>query len=307
MCAGPALRRRAGAGSRCFTACAPGSAVGGVEGPAPANTVHFNNAPAKMLGIALSRPAPPRPAPVEGRGPPEAARAASWQARIRFAAPVQGERRRAGGAGPSARRGCVRGDSAGPARARRRAGARGRAASAWLRGTGSRRRSPRRWAALGGAEQRRRGTQLLYTRSRRCSCATCRVRSATAKCLCRHARPHAARSQRSACAGTRAPTLRVRRRHDTGAAGAHAAAGRAGAGADSVGESDGLQAAVGLAAAAVTPPTHSSSRFDALPRKRVDLLLSQEAGSDASPHRAPARRLTRRLGAVTRWRWSLSY
>ena len=37
----------------CLTACAPASAPNALESAAPTNTIHFNNAPAKMLGVAL--------------------------------------------------------------------------------------------------------------------------------------------------------------------------------------------------------------------------------------------------------------
>jgi len=37
----------------CFTGCAPGQGVNSLESLAPANTIHFNNAPAKMLAVAL--------------------------------------------------------------------------------------------------------------------------------------------------------------------------------------------------------------------------------------------------------------
>jgi hypothetical protein len=37
----------------CFTGCAPGQGFNSLESSAPANTIHFNNAPAKMLAVAL--------------------------------------------------------------------------------------------------------------------------------------------------------------------------------------------------------------------------------------------------------------
>jgi len=37
----------------CLTACAPANASNALDSAAPANTIHFNNAPAKMLGVAL--------------------------------------------------------------------------------------------------------------------------------------------------------------------------------------------------------------------------------------------------------------
>ena len=37
----------------CLTACAPANAPSSIDAAAPANTIHFHNAPAKMLGVAL--------------------------------------------------------------------------------------------------------------------------------------------------------------------------------------------------------------------------------------------------------------